>query len=151
MLCGNILHFLYKKKKNLNPTILFYLLKYFLIRTVWKKCFVTDIGRSWIFSKENCLNTISVYFFFTGTGRKSFFKWPEKKNGRSMTSLFTCFIHRSTEDSAPVFSSVEMARVAIDRLESEIIFSRSRLHAVTAWGWVAATWLKNQSERKQFK
>ena len=41
---------------------------------------------------------------------------------------------RSTDDSAPVLRSVVMASVAIERFESVIRFSRSRLHAVTAAG-----------------
>ena len=44
-------------------------------------------------------------------------------------------MRRSTDDSAPVLRSVVMASVAIERFESVIRFSRSRLHAVTAAGW----------------
>ncbi len=59
----------------------------------------------------------------------------------SETKVAICFMSLSTEDSAPVLSRVVMARVAMERLESVIRFSRSRLQAVTAAGWVMDTWL----------
>ena len=40
----------------------------------------------------------------------------------------------SIEVSAPVFNRVVIARVAMDRFESEISISRSILHAETALG-----------------
>ena len=40
----------------------------------------------------------------------------------------------SIEVSAPVFNRVVIARVAMDRFESEISISRSILHAATALG-----------------
>lgn len=58
----------------------------------------------------------------------------------SETKLAICFISRSTEDSAPVFSRVVIANVAIDLFESVIKFSKSKLQAVTAVGWLMATW-----------
>ncbi|VDP56495.1 unnamed protein product [Schistosoma mattheei] len=51
----------------------------------------------------------------------------------------TCFSKRSTFDSLPVFSKVVIASVAMLLLGSPISCSRSRLHAVTAAGWLLAT------------
>ena len=42
-----------------------------------------------------------------------------------------CFINLSTEASLPVFNKVVIANVAIERLESVIKFSISKLHAAT--------------------
>jgi len=53
-------------------------------------------------------------------------------------------MRRSTDDSAPVFNRVVIARVATDLLASVIKLSRSRLQAVTAAGWVIATLIKNK-------
>mmetsp|Transcript_12921 Transcript_12921/g.29738 ORF Transcript_12921/g.29738 Transcript_12921/m.29738 type:complete len:222 (+) Transcript_12921:1441-2106(+) len=53
-----------------------------------------------------------------------------------------CFIKRSTEDSLPVLSNVVIARVAMERLESEIIVSRSKLQAVTERGCSMAILLR---------
>ena len=63
----------------------------------------------------------------------------------SLMKVEICFINRSTDDSEPVFSNVVMANVAIERFESVIKFSRSRLHAVTAEGCFIATCLKSKS------
>ena len=53
-----------------------------------------------------------------------------------------CFMRRSTPLSEPVFKSVVIANVAIDRFESLISPSISILHGVTANGWTIATLLR---------
>ena len=50
-----------------------------------------------------------------------------------------CFMSRSTWLSEPVLRSVVMASVAIERFESEIIFSKSKLQSVTVRGKAIAT------------
>jgi hypothetical protein len=57
----------------------------------------------------------------------------------SETKEAICFMSRSTEASPPFFNKVVMASVAIERFESVIRFSKSKLQAVTAAGWVIAT------------
>jgi hypothetical protein len=52
-----------------------------------------------------------------------------------------CFIRRSTEDSLPVFNSVVMASVAMERFWSEIKLSMSMLQLVTVSGCTIATLL----------
>ena len=50
-----------------------------------------------------------------------------------------CFINRSIEDSFPVFRSVVIASVAIDRFWSEIMLSMSSLQVVIDYGLFIAT------------
>ena len=60
-------------------------------------------------------------------------------SGMSDMKAVICFMSRSTEDSAPVLSSVVIASVATERLESEMSASMSMLQFVTESGWIIAT------------
>ena len=42
-----------------------------------------------------------------------------------------------------------IAKVAMDQLESLIKFSKSKLHAVTAAGWVMDTWFNVRTAEKR--
>mmetsp|Transcript_22058 Transcript_22058/g.55297 ORF Transcript_22058/g.55297 Transcript_22058/m.55297 type:complete len:225 (-) Transcript_22058:837-1511(-) len=60
-----------------------------------------------------------------------------------------CFMRRSTELSLPVLSSVVMASVAMLRLLSAIMFSRSTLQVVTVRGNAIATLLSARTAAKR--
>ena len=55
----------------------------------------------------------------------------------------------SIEVSAPVFNRVVIARVAMDRFESEISISRSILQAETALGWSMEIWFNDRTAAKR--
>lgn len=60
-----------------------------------------------------------------------------------------CLSSRSTDDSLPVLSRVVMARVAMERLGSEMSASMSMLHPVTASGCAMATALRVRTAAKR--
>ena len=52
-------------------------------------------------------------------------------------------------NAVPVFNSVVIASVAVERFESEIRVSKSSLHRVTTIGCVNATWLRTRAAAKR--